>query len=255
MKRGLKVFISLASLFVIGFPLFSQPSSKSVETFVMDNFDVASEQNYPYNGEVYNWDWSVNSSRFVAEGYPKTGYYAGIPNSLKPLRRTTDSEAKVFGVQTAFNRKGDNWFEVYPVKDGKSFEVPFVGTVTQIDFWVWGANYNYNLEILLRDATGRVHVLSAGSLAFNGWRNIIVNVPGWLQQHSHLRSGPENMTFVGFRIRSDAEEYVDNYVIFFDQIKYTTNSLSNIYDGYELKDVKFDDSESSSSSDTSEVTE
>ena len=55
------------------------------------------------------------------------------------------------------------------------------------------------------------------------------------------------MTFVGFRIRTDAEEYVDNFVIFFDQIKYTTNSLSFIYDGYELKDVEFDDSTSSGS--------
>ena len=60
------------------------------------------------------------------------------------------------------------------------------------------------------------------------------------------------MTFVGFRIRSDAEEYVDNYVIFFDQIKYTSNSLSNIFDGYELKEVDFGDSEDSSS-DSKEV--
>ena len=75
MKRGLKVFVSLACLFVIGLPLFSQPSSKSVETFVLDNFD-SSDSN--------EWTWEVNSSRFVAEGYPKTGYYDGIPNSLKP---------------------------------------------------------------------------------------------------------------------------------------------------------------------------
>ena len=56
-----------------------------------------------------------------------------------------------------------------------------------------------------------------------------------------MRSGPANLTFVGFRVRSDAEEYVDDYVIFFDQIKYTSNSLSFIFDGYELKDVEFDD--------------
>ena len=78
---------------------------------------------------------------------------------------------------------------------------------------------------------------------------VIINVPGWIQQHSQLRSGPENMTFVGFRIRSDAEEYVDNYVIFFDQIKYTSNSLSFIYDGYELKDVDFGESSGESSGD------
>lgn len=250
MKRGLKVLVSLACLFVIGLPLFSQPSSKSIETFVMDSFDAANAQDYLYNGKSYNWDWTVNSSRFVAEGYPLTGYYEGCPNSLKTLRRDPTT-AMVYGVKTAFNRKGDNWFEVYPTVDGQAFEIPFVGTVSQMDFWVWGANYNYYLEVMVRDANGRVHVLQAGSLAFKGWRNIIVNIPGWIQQHSHLRSGPADMTFIGFRIRSDAEEYVDNFVVFFDQIKYTTNSLSFIYDGYELKDVDF--GEASSSSDDDEV--
>ncbi len=242
MKKGLKVLVSLAVLFVLGLPVFSQPSSKSIETFVMETFDSAGEQNYLYSGTTYSWDWAVNTSRFVAEGYPKTGYYEGIPLSLKALLKGTDVERKVFGVKIAFNRKGDNWFEIYPTKDDKPFEIPFVGSVSQLDFWVWGANYNYYLEVMLRDATGRVHVLQAGSLAFNGWKNIVVNIPGWLQQHSHLRSGPENMTFVGFRVRSDAEEYVDNYVIFFDQMKYTTNSLSFIFDGYEMKDVDFGES-------------
>ena len=246
MKRGLKVFVSLAGFAFLGIAAFAQPSSKSVETFILDDFDSAGEQNYMYNGEAYSWDWSVNASRFVAEGYPKFNYFEGIPNSLKQLLKGTDKEFKVFGVQTAFNRKGDNWFEVYPTLDGKPFEIPFVGDVSQIDFWVWGANYKYYLEIMVRDALGRVHVLPAGNLAFNGWRNVIVNIPGWLQQHSHLRSGPENMTFVGYRIRSDAEEYVDNFVVFFDQIKYTSNSLSYIYDGYELKDADFGDSSSSS---------
>lgn len=245
MKRGLTVLVSLAFTFVIGLPLFAQPSSKSIETFLMDDFDSAGEQNYMYDGKPYSWDWTVNSSRFVAEGYPKTGYYEGVPNSLKQLLKGTDKNFKVFGVKTAFNRKGDNWFEVYPTKDDKAFEIPFVGTVTAIDFWVWGANYNYYLELMVRDTRGVVHVLPAGSLAFSGWKNIIVKVPGWIQQHSQLRSGPSNMTFVGFRIRSDAEEYVDDYVIFFDQIKYTTNSLSFIYDGYELKDIQFDNNEDS----------
>jgi hypothetical protein len=106
-----------------------------------------------------------------------------------------------------------------------------------MDFWVWGANYNYKLEVLVRDADGRVHVLKAGSLHFQGWRNIVLNIPTWIRQHSYIRSGRPDMTFVGFRIRTDVTAAVDNYVIFFDQLKYTTNTLSNIYDGYELKDA------------------
>ncbi|MBR5646766.1 MAG: flagellar filament protein FlaA [Treponema sp.] len=244
MKRGLKVFIGLACLLVIGLPVAAQPSSRSIETFVIDTFDSESDQNYMYNGNSYNWSWSVNTSRYIASDYPKMGYYEGCPNSLKVLRKGDPTPAQVLGVKTRFNRKGDNWFEIYPEADGKPFEVPFVGNVTTLDFWVWGANYNYYLEILLRDATGRVHVLKAGTLAFNGWRNIIVNVPGYIQQHSHLRSGPENLVFVGFRVRTDPQEYVDNFVIFFDQFKYTTNALSFVYDGYELKDVTFEDDSS-----------
>ncbi|MCQ2575642.1 MAG: hypothetical protein MJ162_02790 [Treponema sp.] len=90
MKRGLKVLVSLACLFVIGLPAFSQPSSRSIETFLMDNFDSANGQNYLYNGKTYNWDWAVNSSRFIAEGYPKTGYYEGIPKYLEQLIKGTD---------------------------------------------------------------------------------------------------------------------------------------------------------------------
>ena len=243
MKRRLKVFASLVCLFVIGLPAFSQPSSRSSETVIMDTFDAANGQEYLYNGESLNWDWGVNASRFVADGFPLWNYYEGIPNSLKQLLKGNGAEHKVFGVRTSFNRKGDNWFEVYPTKDGEPFEIPFIGDVRTIDFWVWGANYNYSLEVLVRDATGRIHVLQCGYLTFKGWKNIIVNVPGRIQQHSHMRSGPENLTFVGFRVRTDAEEFVDDYVIFFDQMKYTTNSLAYIYDGYELKEIDFSDAQ------------
>lgn len=100
---------------------------------------------------------------------------------------------------------------------------------------------------MIRDSNGRVHVLSAGNLRFNGWKNIIVNVPGWIDQHSRLRSGPENLTFVGFRVRSDAAEYVDDFTIYFDNLKFLSNSLSYIYDGYELKEADFSNAETGTS--------
>lgn len=236
MKKGFKVFVNLALLFVLSIPVFSQPSSKSVETLVIDNYDTEKE-----------WKWIVNASRFIAEGYPKFGYFDGIPNSLKPFRNEGDPDPKVFGIQAAFNRKGDNWIEIIPTKDGKNYEIPFVGNVDHLDFWVWGANYLYYLDIMVRDANGRVHVISAGNLAFNGWKNFVVPIPGWMPQQSRLRSGPKNLTLVGFRIRSDAAEFVDDFTVYFDQLKYMTNSLSYVYDGYDLRDTDFSSAESGSS--------
>ncbi len=239
MKKGVVILGSLTLALAFCVPAVAQPSAKAVETIVIDNFDTPGEM---------DWTWDVHASRFVADGYPIIKSFEGIPNSLRPYHKDSDPTAQVLGTKVKFNRKGDNWFEVFPSDGENTYEIPFVGTVTQIDFWVWGANYNYRLELLVRDANGRVVVLDAGSLAFQGWRNIVLNVPGYILQHSRTRSGRPNLTFVGFRVRTDAKEAVDDYVIYFDQLKYTTNTLSNVYDGYDLKDADFGDADESSSS-------
>ena len=104
---------------------------------------------------------------------------------------------------------------------------------------VWGANYLYYLDVLVRDANGRVHVLSAANLNFYGWKNVVVRIPSWIPQRSRLGSGPKTMNFVGFRIRTDPKEYVDDFMIYFDQLRYASNTLSNVYDGFKLQDTDF----------------
>lgn len=251
MKKGVVLLTSLALLVAFCAPVVAQPSSRAVETFIVDDFDNKGEKNaYQQMSGSEQWTWNIHTSRNINKdgGFPKMDYFDGQPNSLKALNKDKESSPKVLGVKTSYLRKGENWFEVYPELDGKAYEIPFVGTATQIDFWVWGANYLYYIDLLVRDADGRVHTLPAGNLAFNGWRNLVVTVPGHIRQHSRLRSGPTEMTFVGFRVRTDPDEYVDDFNIFFDQLKYTTNTLSNIFDGYELKDIEFGDSSSKSSS-------
>ncbi len=254
MKKGLFVLASLSFLLAVGAPAFSQPNSKSVVTITIDNFDKIGSQDYPMwihgKWEKTSWDWKVQASRFVTEGYPIQQTFEAVPNSLRVLR-TDDTTPTVLGVKTKFNRKGDNWFEVFPTKDDKPFEIPLEGTATHFDFWVWGANYLYFLDLLVRDADGTVHILPAGNLAFDGWRNVIVKIPGYLRQHSRLRSGPSKMTFVGFRVTTDPAEFVDDYMIYFDDIKYTTYTLSNIFDGYELQDSDFGDSDGEGSGESS----
>ena len=55
MKKSFKGFVILSILFAICVPVFSQPNSKSVETFLIDNFDTDQE-----------WTWTTNASRFIA---------------------------------------------------------------------------------------------------------------------------------------------------------------------------------------------
>lgn len=236
MKQGVMVLLCLFCVFLFCVPVFAQPSTKSVETVLIDDFDSPGDKDY---------QWDVQASRFIAEGFPKKGFFQGIPNSLRGFYEGDVNEASVLGVQTSFNRKGDNWFEIYPTKTDENgeltnYEIPFRGFVSHIDLWVWGSNYKYMLDILVRDADGRVHTLAAGALLFNGWKNLVVSVPTYIRQESRLRSGPKNMTFVGFKIRTDPNEYVDNFNIYFDNLKYSTYTLSTIYDGFELRDIDFE---------------
>jgi len=193
-------------------PLSAQPNASSIETILIDDFDVLEE---------LDWSWGIQTSKSVyvneeeGEVYPNMNYAPGMPNSLGLYREEGDPEAKVLGVEIKFNRKGDNWFEIYPqIADENGvmipYDVPLKGTVTHLDFWAWGANYLYYLDVLIRDADGRVHVLSAGDLAYDGWKNVVVKIPEWMRQQSRLRSGLKNLAFVGFRVRTDPLEFVDN---------------------------------------------
>ncbi|GMO41532.1 MAG: flagellar filament outer layer protein FlaA [Treponemataceae bacterium] len=253
MKQGIVISISLVLVFLVCVPLAAQPSTRSIETIVIDSFDNETlNVSKPVSGDKtadtakVQVKWTSGASKFVEEGFPQVKYVDGIPNALRAVRDPEAPAPKVLGVEVAFQRKGDNWFEVYPAPSEGSegtggranTEIPLTGTVKQLDFWVWGGNYRYTLEVLVRDANGGVHILPAGNLAFYGWKNVVINIPTWIPQKSRLRSGPESMNFVGFRVRSDPTEAVDNFVIYFDQLKYSTSVLSNIFDGYELR--KFD---------------
>ena len=51
------------------------------------------------------------------------------------------------------------------------------------------------------------------------------------------------MSLVGFRIRSDAAEYVDDFVVYMDQIRYMTHALSVVFDGFDMLTNDFSDAE------------
>jgi hypothetical protein len=245
MKRISFPLIGFASLFLLCVPLFGQTASKSIETFLLDGFDAESAVNAPGHTEHgAAFSWTADGSRYVTADFPKIRFVPGIPNALRVTRAADAPDAQVLGVQVKFDRKADNWVEIFPADaDGNAYGVPMLTSVLNLDFWVWGAGYNYTLEVLVRDTGGIVHVLPAVSLKFTGWKNIILNIPAKVQQKSRQRSAEEVLRFVGFRVRTSPLELVDDYTIFFDQIKYTSSILEDIYDGYDLRKVDFGDEE------------
>lgn len=238
MKHGGLVFVGIILMFMsVLVPLVAQQSGLiNYQTYMVDTFD---------NPDGQDWAYHAVGSKFVTEGFPVLQYFNDIPRPVR-IMNGNDEKAKSLGIWFKFNRKGDNWIDIFPTKDGEKgkepYEIPFKGNIHRFDMWVWGAGYYYDLEIIVRDCEGRTHTLPMGLLNFNGWKNMHVTVPTNIPQSSKYLGNKRKMSFVAFRIRTRPSERVDDFKIFFDEFKALTDVAFSSYDGYELSNAEFGES-------------
>ena len=243
MKQGGLIIAGLVLMFtMVALPVMAEDSHVNYETYIVDNFDSQGTE----------WTWLAAGSKFVTQGYPQLKYFEGMPNAIRVTQVDPAGKYQFLGMEVKFDRKGDNWVDVVPVKknaEGKDapYEIPFKGRIARLDLWVWGANYAYELEVLVRDCNGRVHTLSFGLVDHEGWKNMSVNMPSNIQQVSPYLNGIQSASFVAFRIRSRPNERVDAFKIFFDQFKALTNTYMPSYDGFELVRSQFDETQNKES--------
>ena len=247
MRHGGLIFASVVAVFLCtAFPLSSQQSEVNYQTYMVDTFDNP-------NGE---WSWHAVGSKFITDGYPILKFFDGMPRAVKVMNEETEN-AKFLGVQAKFNRRGDNWLDIVPSKQGDNglepYEIPFKGNISRIDMWVWGAGYYYDLEVLVRDCYGRVHTIPVGCLNFKGWKNMSANVPRSIPQHTSYIGGEKNLRFVAFRVRTRPTEHVEDFYLFIDQFKALTNVFLDSYDGYELANAEFGEAETSKTNNKEEL--
>jgi len=235
MKQGGLFIAGLVLMFAFAvMPVLAETSHVNYETYIVDNFD----------SQGTDWTWQVAGSKFVTQGYPVLQYFDGMPNAIRVTQADPNGTYKFLGMEVKFDRKGDNWVDIVPFKkdaNGKDapFEIPFRGRIARVDLWVWGANYSYELEMLVRDCNGRVYTIPMGLVNHEGWKNMSVNIPTNIQQVSPYLNGVMQMRFVAFRLRTRPTERVDDFKIFFDQFKALTDTYMPSYDGFELVGKEF----------------
>lgn len=232
MKHGGGILVCFAIMAVFcAFPLMAQEYNKNYQTYLVDSFDTA---------DGAEWEWVARGSKFITDGYPILQMFDGMPRTLRVMYSEEDSSSKQYlGVQAKFKRMGDNWFDIVPSVDGEPYEIPFKGEISRLDMWVWGADYLYELEILLRDVEGRVHTIPVGWLNFKGWKNMGVSIPTSIKQTTKYLGTDAKLKFVCFRIRTNPNERVDDFRFFIDEFKALTDVFVDSYDGYELVDTVF----------------
>ncbi|HCM25262.1 MAG: hypothetical protein A2Z99_13825 [Treponema sp. GWB1_62_6] len=205
----------------------------NLESRVLESFDGES-----------GYVWKSAASKFATkndkETFPKVSYIPVWPAALHGTNRE-GKDYKSLGIWGRFDRKGYNWIDVFPMaKDAaegaEPVEISIPGRARMVDMWVWGSNFNYYLEGYVRDYKGVVHRISMGDLQFEGWRNLRINIPDSIPQSKVTLPKRQGLTLVKFRLWTRPAERVDDFQIYFDQIKVLTDTFESLFDGDELAD-------------------
>ncbi len=254
MKHGsLKIICLIIWACITVVPSFAQ--TVNLESKVLESFDGRDDEpkDIRYkNTDTNTWEetnavisWQSAASRFTTTAddvtYPVLQYIDAWPVAVFGYNH--DSEApplRSLGINGRFDRQGYNWIDIYPTladnPDAGPVEISIPGKVNNFDMWVWGSNFNYYVEIYLRDYRGVVHSLKLGDLGYAGWRNLRVNVPSVLVQLQTRKTLPSyaGLYFVKFRIWTQPTERVDNFYVYFKQLKVLTDMFNELFDGNDL---------------------
>jgi hypothetical protein len=232
-----------------GYSVFGDEHTVDLESVLLESFDGETTHQWSFGGKSYSYDfeWKVDASKFATnfggDAYPKLSYIPAWPQAVFGTNRE-GRDLKSLGVWGKFDRRGYNWIDVYPAVVGSDangqepepFEIPIPGRVSYLDLWVWGSNLNYYLEAYFRDYQGVVHSLYLGNLAYQGWKNLRVRMPTSIPQSKRILPHFAGLTFVKFRLWTTPVERVDNFYVYFKQMKILSDGFESLFDGDELAD-------------------
>lgn len=243
MRRGSVLTLCLMALiFLLASNLFAQNDTENLQSRIIERFDD------PAGTDLYgtrqNFRWIVRGSKFITEGFPQFAWVETYPEALynrnNPIPPGVTPRA--LGAQAAFDRQGYNYLEFIPVEDqdGEDGPVPtgieIPGIVKNLDFWVWGSNYNFYMEIHLQDYRGISHVLRVDDINYRGWQNLRVNIPTSIPQNVTYVPQRKGLELVKIVLWTTPDENVSGFYVYLDQIKVFTDVFQQPFDGEILSD-------------------
>lgn len=239
--RGGTFFVALITLMVAtSQTLDANQITQRLESIVLDTFDNPEERSWIETGveKRERRIWVARGSRFTREGFPRLTYADAWPTALFDTN-PENLPLKVLGINGRFNRTGFNYIELFPAirnDDGEIVPQPIrlPGIAKSLDIWVWGSNYDFTMEIHIRDSRGVPYVLNLGSIKFKGWRNLGVTIPSSIPQTQAYLPSYLGLTLTKIVIRTNPGERVDNFFVYLDNLKVLTDMYTEAFDGRDL---------------------
>ena len=233
MRPGLRAFLGtmlalaffLPAALVMGDEITTSITSKNIATW--DDPAVAG-------------NWIVQGSRFATQGFPQMAIVKTWPEGLYG-KKAEGKNLAALGIHGRFDRKSYNTIEIIPAaKDSagklQPTTLPLPGRAQSIDCWVWGSNYNYTLDVYIRDYQGIDHVLHLGSLLFAGWKHLSAPISGAIPQSRIYIPRYAGLELTKMVITTAPDEKVDDFYFFIDELNELTDLSAVRFDGEDLAD-------------------
>jgi hypothetical protein len=241
MKRGSLgyVLILLSLMCLLAVPAFTQSRNvTNIVSVVLDDFDNPEDSQYIVRGSQFINEGFVDDQGFVRHQLVNTW-----PTALY-REEPEDRTLRVLGINAAFNRKGYNFLEIIPAGENDEGElvsdpIPIPGTVQNMSIWVWGSNREYSLEVQLRDHRGIVHTLEFGSIGYRGWDNLKIEIPTYIPQEVVYVPQRQGLEIVKFVLWTSPRERVNEFFVYFDELRVTTDTFDEPFDGERLADPDY----------------
>jgi hypothetical protein len=233
MRPGLRAFLGT----VLGVALMFTASIAMGDELTQA---IASRNLVSFDNPATAENWIVQGSKFATPGYPQMEIIRAWPEAL--YGRNKDNKPLFsLGIHSKFDRKGYNYIEIIPAAKDSSGKlvpqaIPIPGRVKSIDMWVWGANYDYSLDVFLRDYQGIDHTIHMGSLQFAGWKNLVAPIPSVIPQSRPYIPRYAGLVITKFVIWTAPTEKVDDYYFFLDEVNCITDLFETRFDGEDLAD-------------------
>jgi len=254
MKQGcfravrLIVFLFL-TLFLMTGMVFGTGNTHDFQSIVLEPFHGDTVKEWSFHGRTFRheFEWGLDASRFASrindQQFPKLTYVEAWPMQLFGTNRN-NLDLRSLGIWGRFDRRGYNWIDVFPIVPGSAqpgepprpFEIPIPGRIRYLDMWVWGSNHHLTLEAYFRDHNGIIHMIPMGSLAYIGWQNLRIRIPNHIPQSRRVLPRHAGLYFVKFRIWTMPTERVNNFFVYFNQMKVLTDVFEMMFDGNDLAD-------------------
>lgn len=244
MRRGIGVSILLVLLLTAA--AGADEVTRNWQSIVLEDFDDGDSQ------------WIVRGGKFLAvadedgDGEPENDYEYPFEYQIvdgvwpEEMGQPESENPGVLGIQASFTRRGYNYIEFVPIEDEPDEDgnpvpraITIPGRPEAIDVWAWGSNYDYYLEVQVRDYRGIVHNLKLGNLGYAGWRNLVTDIPNYIPRAVRFVPQRRRMELVKVVLWTRPEESVAGFHFYLDQIKVLTDMFETGFDGEQLAEPDF----------------